>query len=136
MVKLVLQNDFSPGTGNALQACVASVMELPLNAVPNFITDADPYAALHRFSAEKGLGFFKVETTDGALPFPPSTPDKQVFCILAGKSPRGDHKHAVVGVAKGRSLECLADPHPDATMLEGAPVWAGFFVSLDPSQPR
>ena len=46
--------------------------------MPNFITEADPYSALHRFSAEKGLGFFKVETTDGVLPFPPSTPDKQV----------------------------------------------------------
>ena len=38
MVKLVLQNDFSPGTGNALQACVASVMEMPLDAVRPVIT--------------------------------------------------------------------------------------------------
>jgi hypothetical protein len=33
MVKLVLQDDFTPGTGNALQACVASLFELPLNTV-------------------------------------------------------------------------------------------------------
>mmetsp|Transcript_777 Transcript_777/g.1495 ORF Transcript_777/g.1495 Transcript_777/m.1495 type:complete len:135 (+) Transcript_777:50-454(+) len=134
MVKLVLQNDFSPGTGNALQACVASILELPLESVPNFIVHSDPYAELHKFSQSKGLGFMKVETPDGSLPFPPSSQDTDVFCILAGPSPRGAHKHAVVGKANGKTLTCVADPHPDATMLGGAPVWAGFFVALNPAQ--
>jgi hypothetical protein len=81
MVKLVLQDDFSPGTGNALQACVASLFEMPLNTVnakprqpctardvqppiPISVScEPEPYAALHRFTATRGLGFVKVESS-------------------------------------------------------------------------
>jgi hypothetical protein len=33
----VLQDDVSAAHGNALQACIASILELELNEVPNFI---------------------------------------------------------------------------------------------------
>ena len=128
-------------------------MELPLQDVPNFIASQDPYEALHQFAGARGLGFMKVETSaDGLLPFPPSTPNRDVPCecvkyvvpphcamcvfasairtqmrccaltsmrgdahvavtgILAGPSPRGAHKHAVVGKAAGRQLSPVCDP--------------------------
>jgi hypothetical protein len=31
--------------------------------VPNFIAEPEPYAALHRFTATRGLGFVKVESS-------------------------------------------------------------------------
>jgi hypothetical protein len=34
----ILQTDFTPARGNALQASVATIMRLPLERVPNFIT--------------------------------------------------------------------------------------------------
>jgi hypothetical protein len=74
---------------------------------------------------------------DGQLPFPCLTNGLDgdghgVLCILAGKSPRGDHKHCVVGVIDPKSgcetsLTVIHDPHPDGTGLDDF-QWAGFFV--------
>jgi hypothetical protein len=128
------------------QACVSSILELPLPAVPNFAAETDPYAALHAFLALRGLGFLKIELPQAApessgstppppqLPFAPAGESGSALCVLAGPSPRGAHRHAVVGRAIGRRLEPVFDPHPDGGMLAGPPVWAGFFISVDPAQ--
>mmetsp|Transcript_3032 Transcript_3032/g.6907 ORF Transcript_3032/g.6907 Transcript_3032/m.6907 type:complete len:134 (+) Transcript_3032:214-615(+) len=132
MVKPVLQTDFTASKGNALQACVASALELELGDVPNFIATDDPYKSLRGFLGTKGLGFMKVGLEEGVLPFAVCEEDTKSVCIIAGPSPRGSHKHCVVAEACGTGLRGIMDPHPDATMLGGPPVWAGFFVKLDP----
>ena len=61
--------------------CSHSILELPLQDVPNFIASQDPYEALHKFAGARGLGFIKVDTSNGGiLPFAPSTPDTSVIC--------------------------------------------------------
>ena len=40
------QTEFSAGRGNALQACAASLLERPLDEVPNFIASDDYWAAM------------------------------------------------------------------------------------------
>ena len=123
----VHQTDFSPGGGNALQACVASLFSLPLEAVPNFISAPDYRAALNHWLQERNLSFLKIELKQGVLHFaPPGTE-----CILAGASPRGNFRHAVLGrtLASDR-FEIIFDPHPDQTGLAGAPLWVGFFTKL------
>eukprot|EP00667_Euglena_gracilis_P029413 EG_transcript_38921 len=132
-IRPVLQTDFSPGTGNALQACVATVLSLPLADVPNFIAAPDYLAALQEFLRPHRLAFLKVSLTpEGRLLFP--LPGAQPVCLLTGKSPRGDHKHVVVAqVVDGSSFQTLHDPHPDGRGLDGALAWAGFFVALCPT---
>lgn len=57
---------------------------------------------------------------------------------MAGRSPRGPFKHAVVGRVKVKGdsatvFECLHDPHPGGGDIIGDPEWAGFFTLLEPS---
>lgn len=120
----VHQTDFTAARGNALQACVASIFDTALDDVPNFIEAPDYAAAISAWLEPRGVVFLKVPLTSGELPF--ATPG--ALCILAGPSPRGSHKHAVVARANGVAFEIVHDPHPDGTGLAGAPQWAGFFV--------
>eukprot|EP01063_Lacrimia_lanifica_P031487 TRINITY_DN51_c1_g2_i1.p3 TRINITY_DN51_c1_g2~~TRINITY_DN51_c1_g2_i1.p3 ORF type:complete len:137 (+),score=34.10 TRINITY_DN51_c1_g2_i1:385-795(+) len=131
-MKPVRQTDFSPGTGNALQACVATILDLDLDAVPNFITAEGGYlAAINAFVATKGLAFWKLPIPqDGPLPWVTSA-GSSVPCVVAGKSPRGDFKHCVVGTIVGHDpagITFAHDPHPDSTMITSK-EWVGVFVA-------
>ena len=133
-MKGLKQTLLEPPHGNALQACVASILMRPdLSSVPNFAAEPDPYSALREFLAPLGLGFTKVGCFDGALEFAP-VGEGGCWCVIAGPSPRGDHRHAVVGRARGKALVAEWDPHPDGRMLAGPAVWCGLFVALDPSE--
>ena len=121
-----------PPHGNALQACVATVLGRPLADVPNFVAAADYWQAMLDHARTLGLGLMKVPLgADGALPFA-STPG--AFCIARGTSVRGNG-HVVVGsvAADGVSLDVIHDVHPDGGGLVGAPVWAAFYVAAEPS---
>ncbi|MEM7179276.1 MAG: hypothetical protein AAF518_00065 [Spirochaetota bacterium] len=126
-MKPVYQTDFSAGKGNALQACVATLFSLPLEDVPNFVEAADYRMALQEWLQTRNLSFLKVNLEAGKLAFP--APDS--LCILAGNSPRGNHRHAVVARSLvSREFELVFDPHPDNTGIIGVPLWVGFFVAL------
>jgi len=128
------QTDHSPATGNALQCCVATILRMSsLDAVPNFIKAADPYAVLRAFLADKGLGFVKIELdAHGRMPFYPGDCD----VVVAGPSPRGDFRHAVVGRlrdASSRIPHLVFDPHESDAFFNGKPAaWVGLFVALRP----
>lgn len=89
-MKPVAQADLTPGSGDALRACVASILELLVQDVPNFITDPRGYLpALQEFLTQRGLAFVKMPLRGGALPFPLALPDgSDCFCVVAGPSPR------------------------------------------------
>ncbi len=88
--------------GNCLQACVASVLDLPLDAVPHFSAFLWWPEALRLWA--KGEGWeVKGETTS-------TVPDR--LCIVGGVSPRG-FAHVVVG-QHGR---VVWDPHPSRAGL-------------------
>ncbi len=152
-MRAVFQTDFSAARGNALQACFASIFDLELAEVPNFLEVASqsgveyPYV-IDDWLAPRGLAFAKIGLSpNGRLEFPAGPG----LCVLAGPSPRGDFKHAVVarvvadlvagevpvmapaaaakaGASLGVRFEMLHDPHPDGGGLAGPAVWAGFFV--------
>jgi hypothetical protein len=96
-MKGVPQTLFEHGNGNALAASVASLLDLPLDAVPNFIEAPGGYlGAVQEFLASCGLCLVKVPLTEeGKLPL--TVGGAAPFCLLTGKSPRGEHSHAVVG---------------------------------------
>ncbi|MEQ9365822.1 MAG: hypothetical protein RIF32_16385 [Leptospirales bacterium] len=167
-----MQTDFSAARGNALQACFASIFALALAEVPNFLKAAQAAGtnyleAIDVWLAPRSLGFLKVALSidsgargnggdqdrsgdqvpggarhtagAGRLEFPTGP----ALCALAGPSPRGDFKHAVVARVKagqvtvsqnagaraqkmgiGTVFEIAHAPHPDGP---GPPLWAGFF---------
>ena len=130
-----LQTDFSVGSGNALQACIATILDIELNETPNFIADPAGYmASLHTFLHSRGYTFLKLATPGNKLPVAGSW---GALCVAAGGSPRGEHKHVVVAQVDcedGRTLRCIHDPHPDGRgITEHQESWAGFIVPLDVS---
>eukprot|EP00512_Aurantiochytrium_limacinum_P006726 CAMPEP_0171513334 /NCGR_PEP_ID=MMETSP0959-20130129/2158_1 /TAXON_ID=87120 /ORGANISM="Aurantiochytrium limacinum, Strain ATCCMYA-1381" /LENGTH=131 /DNA_ID=CAMNT_0012051391 /DNA_START=49 /DNA_END=441 /DNA_ORIENTATION=+ len=123
-----MQTIFEGGKGNALQACVATVLKADsLSSVPNFMESGAEYMdKCNEFlgSNYPPLAMVKVDLqqTEGRLPFPAAAGTRT---IVAGKSPRGDFKHCCVyRVGKdGVSLEPCHDPHPDARFLESPFSW-------------
>jgi hypothetical protein len=98
----------SPVLGNCLQAAVASIYELPIEAVPHFVQFADWRAAVELYV--RGTCRLVENYTDGE---PADRP-----LLAFGKSPRGDWQHAVVW----QSGRMVHDPHPDGTGLDGPPL--------------
>lgn len=88
--------------GNCLQAAVASVLELPLDAVPHFSQFAWWDAAMELWARGRGLTVRKWLTE--------TIPDER--CVLGGQSERGV-LHSVVGEG-GR---IVWDPHPSRAGL-------------------
>eukprot|EP00756_Hemistasia_phaeocysticola_P065214 Hpha_TRINITY_DN8397_c1_g1::TRINITY_DN8397_c1_g1_i1::g.154197::m.154197 len=112
----VMQTDFSPGKGNALQACVASILGVGLDGVPNFI-ELPSYEAGIKEAAEKaGFEARKMKPADLSPSY------VGCLCLVRGKSPRGAFGHVVVGRVVGGAekpgVELLHDPHPDGSMLD------------------
>ena len=120
--KVVFQDDFRPGHGNALQATVASIFGLQLIDVPNFIDmpDGTGYeSAIQQFCChnQKRRSMIKIKIHDNAGSDKDDGADKMIatnpillsneydnqLCILRGKSPRGNFGHVVV--ARKRSVQ-------------------------------
>lgn len=131
--RAILQNDTSPSKGNALQACICTLLSIPLSAAPNFIAQPEGYAqSLQAFLLSRGQAFIKVPLSDGKLPFQCSP---NTLCVHAAGSPRGNFKHCVVGAVAtdGNSIELRHDPHPEGGgVVIREDAWVGFVVSLDP----
>ena len=101
-MKPVMQTVFGEN-GNCMQACVASLLELPLEDVPHFPISGQ-FLALERY-----LKQFDIRPV--AYPVGTIHP-YNVYYIGAGISPRG-LRHAVVC----KDLLVVHDPHPDDTGL-------------------
>ena len=132
---LHLQTDTTPSHGNALQACVASLLGLEMEAVPNFVAAPEGYwDAMMAHAATLGLSLLKVPLTNGKLGFA-SNPSTR--CLARGDSPRGAHGHVVLAAVApdGVSLQDVHDPHPAGGFLASPAAWAAFYVSNTPAAP-
>lgn len=112
--------------GNCFQACVASMLELPLDEVPHFAQDSgdDWYDDTRNFVREhSGMDF------GCFVPgFPHHTQPDQ-YVIGSGPSPRGDFLHAVIldGITGG----LVHDPHFSRDGLAGPVVDVIGFVDVE-----
>lgn len=125
----VWQSHWEDGKGNALQACIASLLNLELESVPNFIDFPDYLAAINEFLHPRGLAFLKVKLHSGQLEFASAS---GIYCLVAGPSPRGSHRHIIVAQTSGPGFEPIHDPFPEGGNLAGPPDWAGFIIPLVP----
>jgi hypothetical protein len=144
-----IQTEFSDGIGNCLATCIASILDLPMDAVPNFVAIQNisnsgcAVEMADRWLRENhGKRFIAVELYGGAGPVTNqsflnrlSHKNKDELVILSGESPRktvdGKAKfHAVVGRAKCWGFEIVHDPHPDGTGIVGQPYGVKWIVPL------
>jgi hypothetical protein len=115
--------------GNCYAACVASLLEIPLEECPIIPGDADFNAVWAAWYAERGIGRL-VFTYQADYSFPG-------YQILSGWSPRGmltktgeRAHHSVVG----KYCIPVFDPHPDGTFLDGSIREIDVLYPLDPKR--
>lgn len=108
--KQTVETDFVSGRqGNCLATCVASMLDIPVSQVPNFIESEDMFGLLGKFLAERGYEF------KGFWYYPPPDWANQFrgvdgYAIIGGPSPRPYvHAHAVIY----KNGLPFFDPHPD-----------------------
>jgi hypothetical protein len=111
--------------GNCLSACVASLLEIPIEWVPNFTRERDPEISqpmkLNAWLSSIGLEALYCMTD---IMHPEHViPDG--YYIITGWSPRG-RPHVVIG----RGKHIVHDPHPSRAGL----VSVDGFIMLCPSR--
>lgn len=120
----VYQDRFGKQEGNCQQAAVASIFELPLDAVPHFCEGHrdDWQDGFDDWLAKRGLQLLTLDAKAcrefGFVP--------RGYHIIAGKSPRGDFQHAVVG----KDGVMVHDPHPAGDGLETEETWDVFVAAI------
>lgn len=125
------QTIFGMPNGNCFAACVASVLELPLSVVPNFMENHDTwFEDFYQWVGPAGYAplFVKADAVRCGYVDPRPLIDCGHYFIVSGLSPRGDHLHAVVQ-HRGKTVH---DPHPSRDGIRGA--WVDFIV-LVPNVP-
>jgi len=143
-MKPVDQDRFG-GDGNCWQACVASLLELPLHDLP---PQGPRYGkTLGDFLATRGLKYCEVcrgslvrqksdlpPMAEMVLGWQPFWYGPRLLCVLCGPSPRhAGMDHCVVGYLDGLGFEVLHDPHPDRTGVVDV-THVGLLVSLNVAQ--
>jgi hypothetical protein len=110
--------------GNCMQACVASVFELPLEDVPNFMRDGpDSFnRILNNWLSRRGLVSLDARFEDEVT--------QDCYMIACGDSLRGDVKHAVV-YYNGKMVH---DPHPDREGVKDEGLTYTLFVVKNPAE--
>ncbi len=131
-MKPVKQTIFDNENGNCMQACIASLLEMELVQVPNFVYSGKKWwTAFREWIAS--LGYSPLEVN---WPIPLSDEGQHIFpnegqvCWAVGNSPRGDWKHAIlVKYIKGEWTN-YHDPHPSDDFLDGDPELVGMLIRL------
>jgi len=140
-MKPVDQRHINKDTGDCETCAIASILELPYEAVPLFVKDHVEkgihwYQALWDFLKQQGYQATSVHVAAGSDP-QQALKEKWAGTILAhiplpryveanGPSPRGAWGHAVVwDTVEGKIAH---DPHPSRAGLKGGPT--GFMVIL------
>ena len=119
-MKPVDQTSFGKPHGNCLQACIASVLELELDDVPNFM---ERRGDLWQEAVKDFLARFDLDFIDIAVQSEVYVPSG--FHLIAGESQRGLF-HSVVGL-NGRLVH---DPHPSRAGLQTEEFWTLFVARL------
>ena len=108
--------------GDCFSACIASILELPLQIIPNFNIPSREHFAENVKNWCERQSFILLDITlenPGLI--------KDCWSIANGQSPRGTedwHKHSVVWYGN----EMAYDPHPDGTGLVGKPEIYTIFI--------
>lgn len=124
-MKPVDQTIFGAKKGNCMSACVATLLELSIDEVPNFMENSEEWAKLlHEFLYPKGLCYVEVALVEGRSNIHAK---EETPCVLMGKSPRGSFYHAVVGIVRDGEFRVHFDPHPDRKGIKSID-WIGFIV--------
>ena len=103
---IAVQQTRTGAHGNCFAACLASILEVPLDSIPDFGEDDEFLEDVADFLAEHGLYYVQIQPEDSA--FAAMCASGDIFHTIEGVSPRGG-QHAVVGLCG----DMVWDPHPE-----------------------
>jgi hypothetical protein len=125
-MKKIYQDKFGEPKGNCLQAAIASIFELALDAVPNFVEFEDDWFV-------KLTAFVKRwDVTPCYIPLHGDDVKEEEWKpagwhLIEGKSPRGDYNHVIVGHNGGLAH----DPFPNGNCeLDSHEFWVVFISRI------
>lgn len=123
-MKKVYQTKFGSPDGNCFAACVASILEIGIDEVPDFKEgNGEWYQKYKQWLRNYAYDFIAIKGFDSE--------DKDfcphVYSIVGGTSPRG-LDHAVVYFG----MEMVHDPHPDGGGITDIQDWI-YFVPMYPN---
>lgn len=124
-MKPCFQTSFGDKQGNCLSACIASLLELAIEDVPNFCVDyGDEHwqDATEEWLRKRGLALVSVQINEEVPPW-------DFYWMAGGKSRRGVY-HSVIY----RAGELVHDPHPSACGLNGDPTDGFVILPIDIGQ--
>jgi len=109
---------------DCVRACVATILELPIESVPNFVAERGCVwlDRLREWLLPRGLTAINVSFSDS------DEPGLGILCGAGGAGPRGCD-HEVVW----RDGEVVWDPYPGGGGLVGKPKDFLIFIPLDPA---
>lgn len=120
-----LHDEMSFKCGDCYRACVASVLEIPIEEVPHFaeLHGDNMFEEADKWFSQRGIYslrfFIKNYDEDRVYIW-----GRGAHCIVSGQSPRGKNiHHAIVGYASGYNIDMIHDPHPDRTGIIGSSRW-------------
>ena len=105
--------------GNCLVACIASVLEHPIDEVPNIYTF---YGLDNKEETENQLWFYVInlwlnkKLEKSLVKYSLDTPTQEEFVIMRGLSKRG-RPHTCIYKNDGGSFSPYFDPHPTSEFL-------------------
>jgi hypothetical protein len=109
--------------GNCFEACLASILEIPLDQVPDLSLYEDSWdLELDRWLKVRGWDTIIVTGPVVALVRAPA--------ISVGPSPRGGCYHAVVTL----NGKLTHDPHPEGGGLAGPIVYSVYLIPTNPAK--
>ena len=118
------QTVFGAPAGNCLPACIASLLHMEIEAVPNVCEAGDGWLErLGDWLRPRGL-------VPLCFKGPPLPQLGEALCIVSGQSPRGAFMHATVW----RGDKLVHDPHPSRAGI-GEVADTLYLIPLDPMEP-
>lgn len=122
-------------SGNCMGACLASILELPIEAVPNFFEagpdDTDWWNALRSWLRRYGLGIITLTFENPAQWMHLRLAG---YHIVSGPSPRLEGMHHATVWHQGRMVH---DPHPDGTgIVKPETLDMLYLIDAERLQPR
>jgi len=127
-MKSVYQTIFGDGRGNCFAACIASILELPIEVVPNFCAnykEREWFIELNKWIRRYGVGVTYFSDGPATLELISELwPD--AYSIVGGPTLRGPHAVVYQGA------RMIHDPHAGESGLDSVDD-VFMFVDLDPS---
>ena len=104
---------------------------MKLEDVPNFVINIDSWwEDTQEWMVSRGYYLIDLGTESEHIVDRAINCTNGVYCILSGKSPRGNFNHSVIGRSDGNRIDCAFDPHPDGTFLDGTVKWITFIGTM------